>query len=306
MINNQVDLNLLPIFLVLMRERSVTRTARFLGVSQPTVSRALATLREQLGDELLIRTRKGMEPTQRAEALVEPLTRALDEVQRALDVPTTFDPASSCVTFTLSIGDYESLVLLPTLYARFTTLAPQARLSVQYHRRPSVEEALNNGAVHLAIGRFVNAGTHFNQMKLFSDSFVVAMCRGHRLDKNPLSLKEFASAPHILISPGGTGDFRGLIDDELDAAKSPRIVTLSLPHFLAAPHILTTTNSVMAIPRRLIEPYLKSLEISIQPLPLRNKGFDISMMWHHRTHNDPACNWLRNQIMKIASEINIK
>ncbi|MBC7881963.1 MAG: LysR family transcriptional regulator [Anaerolineae bacterium] len=80
MINNQVDLNLLTILLVLLRERSVTRTARLLGVSQPTVSRALAALREQLGDELLIRTRKGMEPTAIPRRLIEPSFNGVREV----------------------------------------------------------------------------------------------------------------------------------------------------------------------------------------------------------------------------------
>lgn len=298
-----LDLNLLPILEMLVRERNVTRAARRLGLSQPTVSRALAELRHQLGDELMIRTRVGMEPTPRALLLVAPLSRALEDIHRALDLRVAFTPSSTTTTFTLSMGDYETLILLPDIYARFAVEAPQARLSVQTFRRPVVEEALNSGTVQLAIGRVVGPAAHLHQLALFEDKFVLTMRRGHPLEQKKQSLKNFVSVPHILISAGGGGDFRGLIDDQLDAVREARTVTLSVPHFLAAPHLVAASDSIMAMPSRLAERYAQLLPITVLPLPFKDDGFEITMTWHNRTDSDPAWRWFRGLVEEISASI---
>src|ERR1700731_635660 len=58
-----IDLNLLIVFDMLMREHSLTRAGRRLGLSQPATSHALARLRQTLNDDLFIRTPEGMQPT---------------------------------------------------------------------------------------------------------------------------------------------------------------------------------------------------------------------------------------------------
>lgn len=301
--STNLNLNLLPILEMLVRERNVTRAARRLGLSQPSVSRALAELRHQLGDELMIRTRVGMEPTPRALLLVAPLSRALEDVHRALALRVEFTPSSTTTTFTLSMGDYETLILLPDIYARFAVEAPQARLSVQAFRRPVVEEALNSGTVQLAIGRVIRPAAHLHQQALFEDKFVLVMRRGHPLEHEKLSLKSFVSVPHILISPGGGGDFRGLIDDQLDAVRESRTVTLSVPHFLAAPHLVASSDSIMAMPGKLAERYARLLPINVLPLPFKEDGFEITMTWHNRTDSDPAWQWFRGLVAEISASI---
>ena len=299
------DLNLFPILETLVRERNVSRAARRLGLSQPTVSRALAHLRHQLGDELMIRTRNGMEPTPRALLLIEPLSHALDDVRRALDLRVAFKPETTEAVFTVSAGDYEAFVLLPKLYARFAADAPRARLSVKAFRRPVVEEALNDGRAQLAIGRVVGCASHLRQEVLFDDVFVLALRNGHPLACKKLTMKDFINASHILISPSGDGHFRGLIDDQLDLAGLSRTVTLSVPHFLAAPHIVASSDSIMAMPRRLAERYAQLLPICILPLPIKGDGFSITMTWHQRTERDPAWQWFRGLVQRTSQQIGL-
>jgi len=59
----RVDLNLLPVFEVLVEERHVSRAAERLGRTQSAVSHALERLRVQLGDPLLVRMGGVMVPT---------------------------------------------------------------------------------------------------------------------------------------------------------------------------------------------------------------------------------------------------
>ena len=80
---NRIDMNLLVYLEVLLRERSVTRAAHHLGISQPAMSNGLRRLRDLLDDPLLVRTSEGMSPTGRAQEL-EPLVRdALRQLEKA-------------------------------------------------------------------------------------------------------------------------------------------------------------------------------------------------------------------------------
>jgi LysR family transcriptional regulator, mexEF-oprN operon transcriptional activator len=113
-----VDLNLLPVFLTLMRERSLTKAAKVLHLGQPAVSAALKRLRNTFGDELLYRTARGMEPTWRAielAALIEPV---MGDMLRAVDVPRRFDPATEQRIFRIGMPDNHEYFLMPALLRR--------------------------------------------------------------------------------------------------------------------------------------------------------------------------------------------
>ena len=100
-----IDLNLLIIFQQLLQERRVSAVAVNLGLSQPTISNALNRLRQQLGDELFLRTSKGMEPTSYAMQLAEPIGYALSIIHETLNQRTGFDPASSQRKFIVGMND---------------------------------------------------------------------------------------------------------------------------------------------------------------------------------------------------------
>jgi DNA-binding transcriptional LysR family regulator len=296
-----VDLGLLPTLEMVIRERSVTRAAYKLGVSQPTVSRILARLRHQLGDPLLVRTKGGVEPTPRALHIVEPLARALEEVRRALASELAFDPALATATFSLSLGDYESAVLLPGLYARVSVEAPRARLAIIPYRRAEAEEAVMAGKVHVAVGRFLNPAPALHQQQLFREDFVVGFRQGHPLATQTLSLAGLARFPHILISPGRPGDFTGLLDEAFAEAGLSRHVAVSLPHFLVAPALLLETDAVLLFPRHVARWAVAVSGLCIRALPIPTAGFCVTMLWHGRTHKDAGAVWLRRLLFEVAA-----
>ena len=127
----RTDLNLLTVFEAVMRERSVTRAAARLGLSQPAVSAALGRLRQSLGDTLLVRSGSGMRPTPRAEQFVGPVSQALDSIERALQLGATFVPASANRSFTLMLSDIGEITYLPRLIQRVQNEAPGVGLSVR-------------------------------------------------------------------------------------------------------------------------------------------------------------------------------
>ena len=131
-----LDLNLLVTLDALLREKSVTRAARDVGLSQPAMSHALARLRELLGDALLVRAGRRMETTPRAEALRQPLASALAHVREVFEGGPRFDPTTSQRQFRISGGDLAELVLLPPLAAR---LSERAR-GIDLHFPPPTDD----------------------------------------------------------------------------------------------------------------------------------------------------------------------
>ena len=109
----QVDLNLLVALEALLSERSVTRAAQRLGLSQPAMSAALARLRALFNDPLLLRTARGMLPTAKGVELAAPVKQVLDEIGRIVRQAEAFDPASAEVTFTITASDYVEFTILP-------------------------------------------------------------------------------------------------------------------------------------------------------------------------------------------------
>ena len=96
------DLNLLPVFLSLMEERSVTRAARRLGMTQPALSNALARLRTLLQDPLFIRERYGMQPTPKALELAPVIAQALAGLDELIRGSQAFDPAQARLQLVLA------------------------------------------------------------------------------------------------------------------------------------------------------------------------------------------------------------
>ena len=120
----EIDLNLLVVFKQLLAERSVSRAAEALGLSQPAVSNALARLRKLLGDELFLRTPAGMEPTPFAEQLAESVTYGLGMIHSALNQRSTFEPAASTRSFVIGMTDIGEIYFLPQLMERLRHDAP--------------------------------------------------------------------------------------------------------------------------------------------------------------------------------------
>src|SRR5262245_506652 len=149
-----IDVNLLVVFDALVHERSVTRAATRVGLSQPALSNALSRLRVLFGDPLLVRVGREMSPTRRALDLAGPINRALVDLQHAVDSTATFDPKRSARTIRLALTDYVATVLLPRLIRCLTRTAPGVDIETQPLDGRLPAEELRSGRLDLAFGNF--------------------------------------------------------------------------------------------------------------------------------------------------------
>lgn len=290
----QLDLNLLLVFNQLLAERSVSGAARALGLSQPAVSNALARLRKAVGDELFLRTSRGMEPTPRAVQLAEPVAAALQLLQGALRQDQGFDPATSSRAFTVGMTDIGEIYFLPGLMEALAEVAPGVTVSTVRNTAVQLKDEMEAGHVDLALGLLPQLRTGFFQRRLFTQRYVCLMRQGHPLDKRRIGLREFSAAEHLAVVSAGTG--HGVVEDELARQGIERRVRLTVPHFVALGHILAGTDMIATVPERLAQrmagPF--GLRWLAHPAPLPEIG--IHLLWHARLHREPANQWLRQLI----------
>ena len=297
---NAVDLNLLVVFKHLLVERSVSRVAEVMNLSQPAVSNALARLRKLLGDPLFLRTPAGMVPTPFAEQLSEAVTDALGMIHNALNQRDTFEPATSQRAFVIGITDIGEIYFLPPLMDRLKRDAPNVTVSTVRNTNMNLKDAMEAGTVDLAIGLLPQLTAGFYQRRLFQQPYVCLMRQGHKLAKKKMSLPEFSAAEHLLVISEGTG--HGKVDEILKRSGIERRVTLTVPHFVAVGHILQTTDMLATVPDRLAERMIQPFALVSVPHPANIPDVAINVFWHGKFHSSPANQWLRGVVYALFSE----
>jgi DNA-binding transcriptional LysR family regulator len=143
------DLNLLHAFKLLMEERSVSRAAEKLFISQSAMSHILQRLRNQLDDPVLVKTAAGMKPTLRAQSLLEPVKTVLNEVEQIIRSPGEFSPATSQRRLVIATSDYVEFTLLPKLIESINKYGQNIEIHVQQqsNRLPVITHPLRVGRV---------------------------------------------------------------------------------------------------------------------------------------------------------------
>ncbi|SDO09705.1 LysR family transcriptional regulator [Afipia sp. GAS231] len=295
-----IDLNLLVLFDALIEVRSVRRAGERIGLSQSATSHALDRLRKLLGDELLVRTASGMEPTPRALSLAGPVRLALQDIQTAL-APDRFEPAEAEIGLTIAVETHETIVVLPLLVEEIRREAPGIVLTV---RSGSVEDILNGvdqGRVDVAIGLFNGLPDRFMTSRLLSDVHACVMRADHPLARSPLTLERYLEAPHLLISmSGGTTN---AVDNALAEQGLRRHIAMQMPHGLAAVMALTRSDMVTSVTRGVARVFAATAPAVVMDLPFPVPPSTFRLVWHRRFQADPARMWLRRKLVAIAAAI---
>jgi DNA-binding transcriptional LysR family regulator len=291
-----VDLNLLTLLEALFETRSVTQAGDRLDLSQPAASRALGRLRRMLGDPLFVRGADGLVPTRHAETLRAPLAQSLASA-RLVIAPPRFDPATATGAVRLIIPDVDAATLVPRLLAAFAQSAPGLDIVLPPRGRDTFA-MLADDAADLGVGVFDAAPAGFRRQRLYSDTMVCVVRRGHPVLKRGLTLERFRELRHVLITITGEGG--GVVDAALAARGLSRRIALRIPSFLAAPLVVARSDLIVTLPRRTAAEFAALAPLVLVEPPLKLAGFDVSQLWHERHHADPRHAWLRRVLVSVV------
>lgn len=291
-----LDLNLLKAFDALMDERSVTRAAARLALTQPAVSGMLTRLRDAFDDPLFVRSARGVVPTARAEALAPTVRHLLQEVAALLQ-PLHFDPASTALTLTVAATDYAlRAVVLPWL-SLLRAQAPQVRVSVRPMDDAHLAAQLERGEVDLALTTPEAAPPNVHARRLFDEDYVVVARAAHpALAQGRLTLNAFCQLDHALVSYGGA-PFEGATDRALASLGRERRVVVSVGSFLMLPELLRRTDLIAVAPARLVA---TEAGLATCAPPVTVPGFTKVAVWHARCHRDAGQRWARDLLVEAC------
>lgn len=290
------DLNLLVTLDVLLAEGSVARAAKRLRLSPSAMSRALARLRETMGDPLLVRAGRGLVPTPRALELRERVAQLVQDAEAVLRPAAQIDLAQLVRTFTLRSSEGFVENFGPALIARIAGQAPGVRL--HFMQKPDKDSApLRNGTVDLETG-VVDPDTspELRTQALFRDRFVGVVRAGHPLSQGEITPARFAAGGHIYVSRRGFD--RGPIDEALNSLGLTREVVTSVAGFSTALALARASDLIASVPERHTASLREGMHSFALPLPL--PAFTVAMLWHPRMEADPAHRWLRGCLREVC------
>lgn len=308
---NKIDLNLLVYFDILLRELNVTRAARYLNITQPAMSNGLRRLREMFNDPILVRTSKGMAPTERALSLAPRIHEIVSQAQLVVEPEAQFDALSSHRVFRISASDYAESTLIPPMLTRLRNAAPNVVLDVL---TPSDIESVDieTGKVDLVINRFDTIPKSFHHKTLWTDSFSCVLSRLNPL-RHSFNLETYLSAKHIWVSKTGMGVGVGMnpsdvqrlgwVDEELRKLGHQRQICVFTRHYQVAMLLAQQHDLIVTLPSKITALVRHNDQIEIREPPFSIAPIELTMAWSPLLEHNPPHQWLRALISSVADSI---
>ena len=307
-----LDLNLLRVFDEVMAERSLTRAAHNLSLTQPAISNAMRRLKDALGDDLVQRNGQGIEPTHRALAIWPDVRAALNQLQVSL-APSQFDLGSASDTFVIAMADATAGELIPYLVETLERDAPGISLHLSPLTTRDPRRLLEDENCDLAVGYFpavmadltaraqVGTAVNFKQERVYDGEYVCVMRRDHPLASGPMTLNRYCAARHLLVSY--TGQPYGFVDESLTALGRHRRVVLTVNQFFTAASVVEHSDLLTVLPRHFLGLTGISDQLAVRELPLSVPTVHVDALWHRRVDGNAGHRWLRQTLAKAAQKI---
>lgn len=293
------DLNLLVALDVLLEERSVTRAASRLNLTQSAMSACLKRLREALQDDLFVLHGKKMIPTQRALALEADVRATLQNLRGIIATGTGFDPTTSRRLFRISASDYITTVLLAPMMREIQREAPHVRFDLTL---PHVETGrhLDAGEIDLHISPDIFMEGDHPKEELFQEDHVIVGWKENPIFNRPLTEDAYLESSHVAVR---VFDRHTFIENILEQRFPDRKIGVIAQSFIQAPWLVAGTMRLTVMYRRLADATASILDLKIAEAP-----FDLpsmrQMMQHHTTRStDDGLRWLKDNLRRQARRV---
>ena len=297
------DLNLLRTLDTLLQERSVTRAAERLHVTQQAVSGALKRLREHFNDELLVQIGRRLEPTPLGNALIRPVREVMLHIARVIETQPTFDPARSARRFRIAMSDYSNLIIAPPLMAELSRCAPELacdhRLLGKAMFRDLESGALDFGLLPSHWRLYQDSlSDSIQSMVLFKDDFVCVVDKNNPVGDG-LTMDEYASLPHLAMWVGG--EVRTIVQNAWAINRLVPRISATSTTFASLVSMTVGTPMVATVQRRLAMRYKECWPIRVLECPMPIETVVEQLNWHERNADDPAHSFMRDCFARVAA-----
>ena len=295
---SKFDLNLLRTLSTVLRERSVTRAADKLHITQQAVSNSLKRLRDHFDDPLLVRVGRHMELSPLARALDRPISEALLTLEAIVRLRPEFEPSTTARTFRIGMPHYAAFFLMPQVLRRLAVEAPRIVLE-SGAEGSSPWAALDRGDLDLVI---VDESTGFGEADpsrdklcrqlLLRDDFVCVADKDHPDIHGTLSADLYKRLPHCLTRFASKS--RTPVERAWSELGLQPYVAATAPGFVVGLFTVPGTGLLGTVPRKLAALHAPALGLTIHDCPIAIGPIEDHLFWHPRNNDDPAHAYLRS------------
>lgn len=293
-----LDVSMLRVFDALIREKSVSRAAARLFLSQSAVSGTLKRLRETFKDQLFTRTSVGVQPTSHAIELAPHIELALIHIQRLLNVGRDFDPTSSDRILRIAGSDHSCRTMLPHLSMFLREHGSRMRIFWESPDYLTLAERLHKGYVDIAFLPRINGWPADVEVDLlYEDEYVLVANKSLYKNNRSVTLDLYCAAQHLVLAQGQS-ELEDAIDQTLNSSGRSWNVLAAVPTFGALVDVLCRSELLSVFPKRVAQHYADRL--SIISLPFELPKYRLFICWSGRSNEDLAIQWLKNEIRRFA------
>lgn len=292
------DLNLLRVFDAMMAERNVTRAAQKVNLSQPAASHALARLRQEIGDPLFVRAGREMIPTAKASSLGPAVHDLLEQLGSVLG-NTRFDPCVSNATFRIGMVDFVEYLLAPTFSSLICKEGPHIRFMVHAPDPLTVQAQLAGSELDMALGVFEPSAAGIHSRRLADQPLVGVVRKGHALARGKITAQQFRNAQR-LATTAQRNSLGGSFDRQLAKAGMAGEVVYVTQNFFAVPSVLAGTDLLLVTGESVAQLLCSQHPLVQVDLPAKLMPLQAHLIWHERTHRDPAQRWMRDRLVEAT------
>ncbi|WP_170786855.1 LysR substrate-binding domain-containing protein [Ruegeria lacuscaerulensis] len=302
------DLNLLPVFDILMREQHLSKAAERLNMSQPAVSNALKRLRQGFDDELFVRTGRGLKPTQRALDLHAKVAPALVQIRSSFE-DQEFSAETFSRTIDVSMNHAVEHIWGPVLMREARKQAPNLKWRVHPDYLDEIPVRLKDGRLGYAVDYTPMPEDHFDSLLILRESLTLISAADHPCAKTGVSLEEFQTLAHVsLVRRFGivrsqnsrrTTPLEFLLGNSLPA----RNIALQMSSFVSIPEVVAATDLIAVVPTRLARPLVDAGSLVSHNLPFDYPEIEVRLYWHKSRNTDPGHGWLVDLLARSAATL---
>jgi DNA-binding transcriptional LysR family regulator len=298
-----LDLNLLVALDALLQERSVTRAAGVMGVSQPALSSSLAKLRRHFGDELLARIGNNYQLTPLGVQLSEHTASVLSGVIRVFSSQPDFDPGQSEREFVIECSDYVAAVLGPTLMELLIQRAPQVRLNLHHVSVESIDAAAE--ALRTTTDAFVFPHgflpDNLPYLNLYTDSWVCLVSPTNSKVGEAVTMDHLRELPMVMTYLRPTA-FSTVVRQLQTMGVHPP-APMVVEDFTAVPFIVAGTNTIALMQQRLARMLAPAAGVRMLPCPFEPLPLVEAVWWHPLYDRDVGHRWLRGLLAEAGRRL---
>lgn len=288
---HRIDINLYPLFVAIFEQKSISKAAQLLSISQSAASHALQRLRDLLQDDLFVRITGKMQPTPFSEQIYPAIKNALLAIQTVSVQQQVFDP-SQIQSLKIAVHDEVEPMILPRLITHFQKIGLNIQiLSIKLDRKNILTDLVTK-----QVDFVIDLEQHISDKLVFDsliqDYFVACSLRAQ------MNQEIYLSSFHIGVSSRRTGL---LVEDMyLQRLKLSRQIILRCQHYSTALQILQKyPDAILTIPQNILNHLQLSKHLNIFEVPVDLPILNIGMYWLKDMKLNKRLDFLRSEIYNI-------